>query len=210
MTGERSEEKKQHKHKLFGLDTRRENLRERAVYHTQKVYARPFSTVKHMEFPNINFSEHKILAAPRLAFQKVRAKKKLCCFSAPKRWTRPACRELPQNRKRSTVVHQNISGPRKRGFEFKGGCLHDGFGGFVGFGGSGKHLTLLWLVLQNTALAVLTVLAVSAVMAVSVMTATPLKLDPPFRDPEHYIPKFYFANFVLVSHCTKASITLIT
>ena len=33
-------------------------------------------------------------------------------------------------------------------------------------------------------MAVLTVWAVSAVMAVSVMTATPLKLNPPFRDPE--------------------------
>ena len=72
-----------------------------------------------------------------------------------------------------------FSGSRKRGFEFKGGSLHDGFGG------SGKHLALLLLVLhkiqyQETAVAVLTVLAVSAVMAVSVMTATPLKLNPPF------------------------------
>ena len=33
---------------------------------------------------------------------------------------------------------------------------------------------------QETAVTVLTVLAVSAVMAVSVMTATPLKLNPPF------------------------------
>ena len=33
----------------------------------------------------------------------------------------------------------------KGGFEFKGGSLHDGFGG------SGEHLTLLLLVLQNTA-----------------------------------------------------------
>ena len=31
------------------------------------------------------------------------------------------------------------------------GSLHDGFGGFDGFGGSGEHLTLLLLVLQNTA-----------------------------------------------------------
>ena len=33
---------------------------------------------------------------------------------------------------------------RRREVEFKGGCLHDGFGG------SGKHLALLLLVLQNT------------------------------------------------------------
>ena len=39
----------------------------------------------------------------------------------------------------------------KRVVEFKGGSLHDGFGGFDGFGGSGEHLTLLLLVLQNTA-----------------------------------------------------------
>ena len=77
-----------------------------------------------------------------------------------------------------------MSGSRKRGVEFKGGSLHDGFGGFDGFGGSGEHHTLLCLsykVQHNEAtVAVLTVLAVSAVMAVSVMTATPLKLNPPF------------------------------
>ena len=39
-------------------------------------------------------------------------------------------------------------GVRKRGVEFKAGKLHDRFGGF---GGSGEHLTLLLLVLQNTA-----------------------------------------------------------
>ena len=39
------------------------------------------------------------------------------------------------------------SGSRKRGFEFKGGDLHDGFGGF---GGSGEHLALLLLVLRKT------------------------------------------------------------
>ena len=37
---------------------------------------------------------------------------------------------------------------------------------------------------NEATVAVLTVLAVSAVMAVSVMTATPLKLNPLFRDPE--------------------------
>ena len=39
----------------------------------------------------------------------------------------------------------------EKGVEFKGGSLHDGSGGFDGFGGSGEHLTLLLLVLQNTA-----------------------------------------------------------
>ena len=42
----------------------------------------------------------------------------------------------------------------EKGVGFKGGSLHDGFGGFDGFGGSGKHLAqvaLLFLVLQNTA-----------------------------------------------------------
>ena len=33
---------------------------------------------------------------------------------------------------------------------FKGGGLHDGFGGFDGFRSSGKRLALLLLVLQNT------------------------------------------------------------
>ena len=32
----------------------------------------------------------------------------------------------------------------------KGGSLDDGFGSFEGFGGSGLHLALLLLVLQNT------------------------------------------------------------
>ena len=43
------------------------------------------------------------------------------------------------------------SGCRQRGGgEFKGGSLHDSFGGFDSFGGSGKHLALLSLVLQIT------------------------------------------------------------
>ena len=37
---------------------------------------------------------------------------------------------------------------------------------------------------QETTMTVLTVSAVSAVVAVSVVTATPLKLNPPFRHPE--------------------------
>ena len=39
----------------------------------------------------------------------------------------------------------------KGGVGFKGGSLHDGFGGVDVFGGSGEHLALLFLVLQNTA-----------------------------------------------------------
>ena len=44
-----------------------------------------------------------------------------------------------------------LSGSRKRGVEFKGGSLHDGFGGFDGFGGSGEHLTLRSLIQQISA-----------------------------------------------------------
>ena len=44
------------------------------------------------------------------------------------------------------------SGSRKGGrVEFKGGSLHDGFGGFDGRGLSVEHVALLLLVLQNTA-----------------------------------------------------------
>ena len=59
------------------------------------------------------------------------------------------------------------SGCRKRGGEFKGGSLHDGFGG------SGKHLALLLLVLQNNRG------GFSAVAAVLVVTATPPNSTPP-------------------------------
>ena len=38
--------------------------------------------------------------------------------------------------------------PGKEGVEFKGCNLHDSFGGFDGFGGSGERLALL--ILQNT------------------------------------------------------------
>ena len=65
-----------------------------------------------------------------------------------------------------------------------GGSVHNGFGGFDGFGGSGEHPALIFLsykIQHNEATAaVLTVSAVRAVMAVSVVTATPLKLNPPF------------------------------
>ena len=84
----------------------------------------------------------------------------------------------------SAKIRSDLSGCRKRRAQFTGGSLHDGCGGFDGFGGSGKHLTLLLLLLQiqyqEAAVAVLTALAVSAVTAVSVVTATPLKLNPPF------------------------------
>ena len=43
-----------------------------------------------------------------------------------------------------------LENSRKRGVEFKGGSLHDGFGGFDSFGGSGEHLALFLLVLQNS------------------------------------------------------------
>ena len=45
----------------------------------------------------------------------------------------------------------NPSGCRKRGVEFKGGSLRDGYGGFDGLGGSAERLTLLLLVLLDTA-----------------------------------------------------------
>ena len=45
----------------------------------------------------------------------------------------------------------NWSGSRKRGVECKGGSLHGGFDGSGGSGGSGEHLTLRLLVLQNAA-----------------------------------------------------------
>ena len=63
-----------------------------------------------------------------------------------------------------------------RGGEFKGGSLHDGFGGFDG-------LAVLEITLPSFAspakYSAKTVLAVSAVVAISVVTATPLKLKPP-------------------------------
>ena len=45
---------------------------------------------------------------------------------------------------------KNYQDDGKGGVEFKRGSLHDGFGGFDPFGGSGLHLALLLLVLQNT------------------------------------------------------------
>ena len=55
----------------------------------------------------------------------------------------------PRNERKKHKAFQ--SGLRKRGVEFKGGSLHDGFGSFDGLGASGEHLTLFLLVLPNTA-----------------------------------------------------------
>ena len=45
-------------------------------------------------------------------------------------------------------VYQDVG---KGGLSLRGGGLHDGFGGFEGSGGSGEHLALFLLVLQNAA-----------------------------------------------------------
>ena len=77
----------------------------------------------------------------------------------------------------AAIIGKGRSGCGKRGVEFKGGSLHDGFGA------SPEHLALLVVVLQNAEQkATVTVLTVSAVMAVSVMMATPLKLNSVFGD----------------------------
>ena len=69
----------------------------------------------------------------------------------------------------------DIQGDGKGGLSLRGGSLHDGFGGF------GKHLALLLLVLQNT------VPRGSrdgfdgfGGCGTFDVTATPLKLNPPF------------------------------
>ena len=71
-------------------------------------------------------------------------------------------------------------------------------GGLMVFGSLESTLPsfcLSYRIQHNEAtVAVLTVLAVSAVMAVSVMTATPLELNPLFRDPE------YEASMGVVQH----------
>ena len=64
---------------------------------------------------------------------------------------RKLCRQKLALHSFSMCPSGESSGSRKRGVEFKGGSLHDGFGGFEGFGGSGEHVTLRLLVLQNTA-----------------------------------------------------------
>ena len=73
------------------------------------------------------------------------------------------------------------------GVESKGGSLHDAFGGFDGFGGSGKQLVpsfrLSYKIQDKEA-----TVTVSAVAAVSVGTATPLKLNPPLRVCNRWFP----------------------
>ena len=66
--------------------------------------------------------------------------------------------------------HPLLSGWRKRGVEFEGGNIHDGFGSFEGFGGSAEDLAVLpsssKIQCQEATVTVLTVLAASAVVAV--------------------------------------------
>ena len=103
------------------------------------------------------------------------------CFSLGKqaRFTLNFCSGMPLRKVHElTFLWFGLPGP----LLIKGGSLHDGFGGFDGFGSSGEHIALLCLsykrLCQETTVTVLTVLAVSAVVAVSVVTATPLKLNP--------------------------------
>ena len=76
------------------------------------------------------------------------------------------------------------SGCRKRGVEFKGGAFMTVFAVLTVL--AVLESTLLSFCFsckiqyQEAAVTVLTVLAVSAVVAVLVVTATPLKLKPPF------------------------------
>ena len=61
--------------------------------------------------------------------------------------------KTPQRRtysRRGVQIRVGSEPTEKRGVEFKGGSLHDGFGGFDGFGGPAEHLALLSIVLQNT------------------------------------------------------------
>ena len=73
-------------------------------------------------------------------------------------------------------------GSRKRGVEFKGGSLHNDFGSFDGFGGSGKHPTLLSLVLHKHRTKTDGSDGSGGFDGCGglVVTATPLKLNPPF------------------------------
>ena len=81
------------------------------------------------------------------------------------------------------AIASEVSNCSQRGVEFEGGSLHDGYGGFDG---SGEHLALLLLVLQNkNREATVTVLAVAAVMAVLV---PPLNSTPLFRHLEVRVP----------------------
>ena len=68
-----SEEEKQHKHKLCEPETPRRTPGKEPFPRGSKVYTRPFPTVN-AGITNIKFSEHKLLAAPRLGFQRLMLK----------------------------------------------------------------------------------------------------------------------------------------
>ena len=74
----------------------------------------------------------------------------------------------------------NYSNLRKGGLSLREGSLHDGFGGFDGCGGSGDSVestlpSSCWSYKIQDKEATVTVL-----MVLAVVTATPLKLNPPF------------------------------
>ena len=120
------------------------------------------------------------LAQSRIRYPPGLARRRLGSPHRCRRTGTPSCQPMSERFPQLGFV----SGCRKRGVEFKGGSLHDGFGGFDGFCGSGEHLALLcWsckIQDKEATVTVSTVLAVLAVVAVSVVTATPLKLNPPF------------------------------
>ena len=74
-------------------------------------------------------------------------------------------------------LHFQHSGCQTKGVEFKGRSLCDGFGSFDCFGGFGKHLALLSLVLQKTGHR-------GNSDGFGGRGGSPLKLNPPFRHPE--------------------------
>ena len=87
-----------------------------------------------------------------------------------------------RERERETLSTGRIQDNRKGGLSLRGGGGPSVLAVWRVFGGSGEDLALLLLVLhkvqcQESTVAVLTVLAV---VAVPVVTATPLKLNPPF------------------------------
>ena len=70
-----SEEKNNININLLGRLPGRENPRERPVSLDAKSLCWALFYCKTQGIPNINFSEHELLAVPRLVFQKVYAKK---------------------------------------------------------------------------------------------------------------------------------------
>ena len=72
----------------------------------------------------------------------------------------------------------------EKGVEFKGGSLHDALAVLTVLVVVESTLPSFYLSYkiqcQETTVMVLTVLAVSAVVAVSVLTVSPLELNPPF------------------------------